>query len=359
MRPPFPVNNAEVKAPAIKRQDLAGQLGARFPGVFAPLLNEYANTPVSERAGCAALEADMLRLLTDERLTEVVSRRFHGETLAEISQSLGVTRERVRQIEKQAKAWMAEQEDDEPLEEDGGEPEVHVPEGLRPKWYEAYLRLQAYQEKHGLADVPNQWPEDSKLAAWVGNQRQKYKKNELTSQQIELLEGLGFSWSLRERGTWEDRLAELVEFKNQHGNFDVPTNYPPAPKLRQFIASSHYQYRTGTLDIDRIMRLEDAGIILNPEAKTVTQSVPGFVPDAIASDVTLSGRTMTFTGRLETLTQGEATELARKNGAIVVDKFSGNVNLLVVGSDPGSKLADAQRSGVTQIDEKQFIALLR
>ena len=67
---------------------------------------------------------------------------------------------------------------------------------------------------------------------------------------------------------------------------------------------------------------------------------------------------MTFTGRLETLTQGEATELARKNGAIVVDKFSGNVNLLVVGSEPGSKLADAKRTGVPQIDEKQFIALL-
>ncbi len=337
---------------------LADQLETRFPGVFTPLLTEYANTPDCERDDCAELEADILRLLTDERLTEVASRRFHGETLAEIAASLGVTRERVRQIEKQAKPWMTAPKKNEQIEEVDGEPEFPVPEGLRRKWYEMYLRLQAYQAQHGSADVPNQWPEDPKLAAWVSNQRQKYKKDELIPQQIELLEALEFSWSLRERGTWEDRLAELVAFKSQHGHFDVPTNYPPAPKLRQFIASTHYQYRTGMLDTDRIMRLEEAGFILDTEAKTTSRSASSSVIDSVASVASLAGRTMTFTGRLETLTQGEATELARKNGAIVVDKFSGNVNLLVVGSEPGSKLADAKRTGVPQIDEKQFIALL-
>lgn len=359
MRSPLPIMNEAVETLPVKRQDLADQLETRFPGVFTPLLSEYANTPESERDDCAALEADMLRLLTDERLAEVASRRFHGETLADIALTLGVTRERVRQIEKQAKPWMTAPQEPEQLEEVDGEPAMPVPEGLRRKWYEMYLRLQAYQAQHGSADVPNQWPEDPKLAAWVSNQRQKYKKNELTPQQIEMLELLGFSWSLRERGTWDDRLAELVEFKRQHGHFDVPTNYPPAPKLRQFIASTHYQYRTGTLDTDRIMRLEDAGFVMNTDAKTATQSASSSVTDAVASVASLAGRTMTFTGRLETLTQGEATELARKNGAIVVDKFSGNVNLLVVGSEPGSKLADAQRTGVPQINEKQFIALVR
>ena len=358
LRSSLPVMKGDVESPPAKQKGLADQLETRFPGVFTPLLTEYANTPECERDDCAELEADILRLLTDERLTEVASRRFHGETLAEIAASLGVTRERVRQIEKQAKPWMTAPKENEQIEEVDGEPEFPVPEGLRRKWYEMYLRLQAYQAQHGSADVPNQWPEDPKLAAWVSNQRQKYKKDELTPQQIELLEALGFSWSLRERGTWEDRLAELVAFKSQHGHFDVPTNYPPAPKLRQFIASTHYQYRTGMLDTDRIMRLEEAGFILDAEAKTTSRSASSSVIDSVASVASLAGRTMTFTGRLETLTQGEATELARKNGAIVVDKFSGNVNLLVVGSEPGSKLADAQRTGVPQIDEKQFIALL-
>lgn len=355
MLQPMTINSAE--APAAKRQDLMDQLEARFPGVFLPLLNEYANTPVSERAGCAALEADMQNLLSDDRLTEVVSRRFHGETLAEIAKSLGVSRERVRQIEKHAKQWVTEQKDDEPLEND--KPDLPVPEGLRRLWFETYLRLKTYQEQHGTADVPNQWPEDSKLAAWVSSQRQKYKKNELSAQQIELLEALGFSWSLRERGTWEDRLAELAEFQRLHGHFDVPTNYPPAPKLRQFIASTQYQYRTGSLDLDRIMLLEDVGFILNPDAKTLIESVPSFTPQPIASNFKLSGRTITFTGRLETFTQDEATLLAKQMGANVVDRFTGNVDLLVVGNAPGSKLKHAQRIGIAMIDENQFISLLR
>ena len=358
MRSPLHIKKDAAETLPAKRQDLADQLETRFPGVFTQLLNEYANTPAIERDECAALEADMLCLLTDERLAEVASRRFHGETLAEIALSLGVTRERVRQIEKQAKPWMTAPKETEQLEEVDGEPEMPVPEGLRRKWYEMYLRLQAYQAQHGSADVPNQWPEDPKLAAWVSNQRQKYKKNELTPQQIEMLESLGFSWSLRERGTWDDRLAELVEFKRQHGHFDVPTNYAPAPKLRQFIASTHHQYRTGTLDTNRIMRLEDAGFVMNTDTKTATQSASSSVPDVVGSAITLAGRTITFTGRLETMTQGKATELARKNGAVVVDKFSGQVDLVVAGTDPGTKLADAQQRGITSLDEKQFLALL-
>ena len=359
IRSPLPIKNAEVEMPPAKRHDLTGKLEARYPGVFSPLLKEYANTPVSERDDCAELEADILRLLTDERLSEVASRRFHGETLAEIALSLGVTRERVRQIEKQAKPWMTAPNVNEPIEEVEGEPEAPVPEGLRRKWHETYLRLHAYWAQHGSADVPNQWPEDPKLAAWVSSQRQKYKKDELTPQQIELLEALDFSWSLRERGTWEDRLAELVEFKSQHGHFDVPTNYPSAPKLRQFIASTHYQYRTGSLHTDRIMRLEGVGFILNPAATALTGSEPSFIPQTITPNFKLSGRTITFTGRLETMTQDEATMQAKQMGANVVDKFTGNVNLLVVGHDPGSKLKHAQRIGIAMIDENQFISLLR
>lgn len=357
LRQPLPVADIEVKAPDTKRQNLVDQLNALYPGVFEPLLQEYANTPISDRDRHTELEANILRLLTDERLAEVASRRFHGETLAAIASSLGVTRERVRQIESQTKQWTANQEQ-EPLDEAPAEPELPVPEGLNRKWYEAYLRLQAYKIKHGSADVPNQWSEDTKLAAWVSHQRQKYKKSELTSQQIELLQELEFSWSLRERGTWDDRLAELLEFRDRHGHLNVPTNYPPAPKLRQFIASSRYQFKTGTLDMERLKRLKDAGLILESLSTDAHSSTREFANVAIDSDLKLSGQILTFTGRLETLTQSEATELARKNGATVVDKFSGNVTLVVVGSDPGSKLDNAQRSGVLQINEKQFIDLL-
>lgn len=355
MQQPTPIIKQE--EPFAKRQGLVDQLQTRYPGVFTPLLDAYANTPLHEVKTCSELEADMLRFLNDERLAEVALRRFQGETLAVISEAMGISRERVRQIGLQAKSWITElKEEPPPPLEELDEP---IPEGIKRAWFETYLRLKAHHTKHGSADVPHQWQEDRRLAGWVSQQRQKYKKNELTTEQIKLMESLNFSWSLRERGTWDDRLAELVEFKKLHGHFDVPTNYPEAPKLRPFVSSSNFQYRTGSLDTDRIMRLEEIGFVFEVDTgRPLNQSLE-FTPHALATDFTLEGKTLTITGRLETLTQKEATQLAQKNGAVVVDKFSGNVDLLLVGSDPGSKLADAQRSGITLIDEKQFINIVR
>jgi ankyrin repeat protein len=346
-----------VEPTAQKRQDLIEQLESRYPGVFTKLLNAYNDAPLADRNTCNDLETNILRILNDARLGAVAERRFRGETLAEIARSLELSRERVRQIESLAKPWMTEQEEKpQPIEEANL---LAVPHGIKRAWFEMYLRLKEHHAIHGNANVPHKWSEDQKLAGWVSHQRQQHKKDDLSSEQIQLLNTLEFSWSLRDRGTWDDRLQELIEFKNSHGHFDVPASYSAAPKLRQFIASTRYQYKTGSLDIDRILRLEDAGFNLEPDARDDIKPAQEFTPQAIDSNFTISGRTMTITGRLETLTQGEATQLAKKKGAVVVDKFSGNVDLLLVGIDPGSKLSDAQRSGTTLIDEKQFLNIVR
>lgn len=276
-----PIPTTPVENPVTtKRQDLVEQLDARYPGVFVPLLNKYANTPLNDRAACLELEADMLHLLNDERFVDVILRRFRGETLADIGEAIGVSRERVRQISNRAKPWIATSAAEAPLPVE--ENEDPIPDGIRRVWFQMYLRLKDYQAHHGSADIPHQWPEDPKLAAWVSHQRQKYKKNELIPEQVKLLEELGFSWSLRDRGTWEDRLCELVEFKSQHGHFDVPTTYLAAPKLKQFLASTRYQYKTGTLDKYRIARLESIGFSLDtgtpPTAKPEVNFTPHLLP---------------------------------------------------------------------------------
>jgi ankyrin repeat protein len=347
----------QAEAPVPEPQNLAEQLGTRYPGVFTPLLNEYVNTPLSDVTTYSRLKATILRVLSDERLAEVAVRRFKGETLAQIGESMGITRERVRQIESQIKPWVIETEEETAhVVEESDEP---LPSGIRRSWFEMYSRLKDYHAKHATANVPNQWAEDPKLAAWVSSQRQKHKKGEVIPEQIKLLEELGFSWSLRERGTWEDRMIELVEFKKQHGHFDVPTTYMPAPKLRQFIASTRYQHRTGSLDNDRIKRLAEIGYTFDKDTNAFIEDTPDFIGSPITSDFTLSGRTLAITGRLESLTRDEAIRLAKLKGADVIDKFSGKVDLMVVGSEPGSKLADAQRKGIALIDEKQFITILR
>ena len=96
----------------------------------------------------------MQRFLEDKRLAEVAVRRFNGETLAEIGESLGISRERVRQIETQAKPWLAEsvEETDIPSERT----DKLRPDGIREAWFDKYLRLKAYYEREGNAEVPYQ-----------------------------------------------------------------------------------------------------------------------------------------------------------------------------------------------------------
>lgn len=127
------------------------------------------------------------------------------------------------------------------------------------KWDEMYQRLKAYHAQHGNADVPDRWKEDRKLAAWVGAQRQRRKKEMISDEQIQLLDVLGFTWQRRERGSWEDRYQELIEFKASHGHCNVSFAYEEVPKLGAFVNTMRTQKSSGLLRQERIELLERIG----------------------------------------------------------------------------------------------------
>jgi ankyrin repeat protein len=359
-QPSASFSEAEPSAVATVREDLANQIESSYPGVFAPLLNEYAATPESDGISRSKLEMEMQHILSDARLADVATRRFRGETLAEIGESLGLTRERVRQIEARVKHWITVADSEPETAMSDSDNPVAVPDGIRERWFEMYQRLRDYYEQHGDADVPHQWPDDSKLGAWVGNQRQKYKKEELIPEQIRMLEELGFTWSLRERGSWDDRFEELVEFKQRYGHFDVPADYAVAPKLKQFIASTRHLYKEGSLESERVERLKGVGFTFDTGSRRLRKGAdePVITLNELPEGFTLKGRTIAITGRLEQYTRDEATRLARQHGATVLDKFSNKVQLLVVGTDAASKLDAALQRGIPVIDEAHFSALL-
>ena len=73
----------------------------------------------------------------------------------------------------------------------------------------------------------------------------------------------------------------------------------------------------------------------------------------------LAGLKFVFTGTLEGLGRREAKELVEANGAKVSGSVSKATTYVVAGSDPGSKLDEAQALGVELLDEERFVALLR
>lgn len=129
------------------------------------------------------------------------------------------------------------------------------------KWHEMYEQLKHYHAEHGNSDVPYEHEGVQQLAKWVSNQRQQRKKNALTDEQVGLLDDVEFTWKHRDRGVWEDRLAEVVEFKAKHGHCDIPMSLAEPPKLAAFVSKSRSMRTNGTLSTERIAKLDAVGFL--------------------------------------------------------------------------------------------------
>lgn len=73
----------------------------------------------------------------------------------------------------------------------------------------------------------------------------------------------------------------------------------------------------------------------------------------------LEGLKFVFTGGLDAWSRSQAQSLVEAHGARATSAVSRETDYVVAGSDPGSKLDDARRLGVTVLDEKRFAELLR
>ena len=94
-----------------------------------------------------------------------------------------------------------------------------------------------------------------------------------------------------------------------------------------------------------IAQWKKAGVVMvNQKAEEVAQ--------------TLAGLTFVVTGGLEGFTRDSIAETITAHGGKPSSSVSKKTDYVLVGSDPGSKLAKAQELGVTVIDEARFLELL-
>jgi len=95
-----------------------------------------------------------------------------------------------------------------------------------------------------------------------------------------------------------------------------------------------------------IERLKKAGVKLEEEV-------------ARGEELPLAGQEFVITGRLEAFSRDEAEARIKALGGTAKSDVTKKTTYLVVGVDPGSKLAKAQALGIEQIKEEELLQLLR
>jgi DNA ligase (NAD+) len=90
----------------------------------------------------------------------------------------------------------------------------------------------------------------------------------------------------------------------------------------------------------------------------VDLSGPGGTVEVPEREATLVGRSLVITGGLERFTRDEAQAAIEARGGKVTSSVSKKTSWVIVGENPGSKLAKAETLGVPTLDEDGFVQLL-
>lgn len=112
------------------------------------------------------------------------------------------------------------------------------------------------------------------------------------------------------------------------------------------IAKSIYDYFRKPSTLLLIEKFKLAGVNLKAEKTETIQSAY------------FSGKSVVFTGTLETLTREQASEEVLKRGGKVSGSISKKTDYVVVGREAGSKLEKAQKLGVRILSEAEFLSHL-
>jgi superfamily II DNA or RNA helicase len=134
----------------------------------------------------------------------------------------------------------------------------------RKDWDEMFAELQVFKYKHGHCDLQKQQFGLYQLEGWVEDQQRKFRRGELSAEQVEKLRQLGVTLQTLDsspQAKWEVMFARLVAYKGKFGDCDVPRHYYGMDNLAWWVVCQRKLRSDGNLDDELIRRLDDIGFV--------------------------------------------------------------------------------------------------
>lgn len=164
---------------------------------------------------------------------------FHKQTPEGYKKKCSLTASRIRQLDELGFCWTTErtkrQNDD---------------------WQKRLQQLKNFRDKNGHCMVPHGYPEDPSFAEWIHRQRTSYNSlvkdeengtstatvNPMMRERFQQLKELGFNFTVHS-DKWMDHWKQLKEYKEKHGDCQVPTHYMENQKLGRWVHTQRHQRR--------------------------------------------------------------------------------------------------------------------
>lgn len=136
-------------------------------------------------------------------------------------------------------------------------------------WEQNFKSAKEYYLTYGNLDIPTNYKsKDGKhLGNWILRQRQLYKNNSLTDEQVKKLDSIDMDWMDRVDRIWENGFIEAKNYAEEYGNLSVPKNYRSKVNfpLGIWIQRQRSLYKNNKIPDGRIKRLTDIGMNWNPD----------------------------------------------------------------------------------------------
>ena len=137
-------------------------------------------------------------------------------------------------------------------------------------WNDAYDLLKSYYNKYGNIDICSSYITDEtytfknyRLGLWLNNQRNHYKNNKLSKEQINKLNMLNIKWSIvSQKHSWNSIYSLALQYYNNYNNLNIPSNFITDEtysisnyKLGEWIKRQRTNRTIGKLSEEKIIKL--------------------------------------------------------------------------------------------------------